>query len=137
MSRNPTTVITPNREVDACNIFPAHLHRHDDSFIAQVDQALQQGGRFGTAVAHVVYAVFSCRTTTGQRKAKSVFAVVLRFDHVVHGRSSGSHRKCTARQEHGGVETCFTGAFSEEQCMICCDDVRSVGERVREVREQR
>ena len=44
----------------------------------------------------------------GEQRAASRFAVVLRLDHVVHGKRSGSHRKCSARLEYEGVATYFS-----------------------------
>ena len=61
-------------------------------------------------------------------------AVALHFDHVLHGKSSGSHRKSTARMWHGGVATSLSSAFFKEQCMTCCDDARSDGVSVRHER---
>ena len=49
-------------------------------------------------------------------------AVVLRPDHAMHGKSSGSHRKCTAWLGHGGVATSLSGVFTEEHCKTCCGE---------------
>ena len=54
---------------------------------------------------------------TRQRKARSV-AVVLRPDHVVHGKSSGSHRQCTARLGHGGVATSLDAYFLKNKARL-------------------
>ena len=83
-------------------------------------------------------------------------AIILHPDHAMHWKSSGSHRKCAARLEHGGVVSSLSGVVSKTSCKTCCDDARSVGvsvshercgeqsgddgtedQRVREVREHR
>ena len=83
-------------------------------------------------------------------------AVVFRLDHVVHGKSSGSHCKCTIRLGHGGVANALSSLLSEKESETCCDDARSVGvsfghnrcgeqfgndgtedQRVREIRQHR
>ena len=45
-------------------------------------------------------------------------AVVLRPDHVVHGKSLGSHRKCTARLGHGGVATSLSMHATENNTRL-------------------
>ena len=118
--------------------------------IAQLEQALQQGGRSGTAGQMVDARVLGrpdmgwrrestpqlelrdgssrgshrsgavngqdeCRMQYGCAEQRSYdrseegqeYAVVLRPDHAMHGKGSGSHRKCTARVGHGGAATSY------------------------------
>ena len=80
----------------------------------------------------------SCQRTGRVQKAERMFWATkqwrvrgmpgvcscIRFDLVVHGKSSGSHRKCIA--QHGGVATSLSCVFSKEQCNTFCDYARGV-----------
>ena len=85
--------------------------------IAQLDHALQQGGRPTTSAGHVVDTrVLGRPDMTGAESSTegNECAVVFRLDHVVHWQSSGPHRKCSSRLEHGGVANALSGVFPKE-----------------------
>ena len=91
------------------------------AFAGAVDQALSAD----TTTAECSTDALSNDTMTGEKKGKE--CVVFRLDHVVPGKSSGSHCKCTTRLGHGGEANAHSSVLSKEQCETCCTHTRSVG----------
>ena len=48
-------------------------------------------------------------------------------DHVVQGKSDGSHRKCSTRLQYEGVATSLSGVFPEEGCKVGSDEDGGAG----------
>ena len=53
---------------------------------------------------------------SGEQRATCRGAVVLRPGRVVHGKRSGSYRRCSTRLECEGVATSLSGVLPEERC---------------------
>ena len=92
------------------------------AYAGAIDQALS--ARMTTAECSTD--AMSNDAMTGERKGKEC-ALVFLPDHVVHGKSSGSHCKCTTRLGHGGVANALSSLLSKKQCETCCNGARSVG----------
>ena len=105
MSRTVQRLSHPMEKLPHVTYFQHILHRHDDSFIAQDNQALQQGGRFGTAVGQVVYSRVLGRPDKwdGGEKAWPKWSFVMKAFFGSH-RSGVVNGRDACRKQHGCVE---------------------------------
>ena len=95
--------------------------------------AIDQHLSTGMTSAEISTDALSNESMTPRKQSRSV-QLYLVLIMLCTGQSLEPHRQCSAWLGHGGVADALSGAFSQAQCKVGCDDARGVGASVRHER---